>query len=91
MRILKFCAVAILFLTCLLSTASVYAQCAMCSLNAENSVQHGNTHGKGLNDGIMYLLAAPYIAVAVIGYIWYKSYRKKSALVDTKEEKIRFN
>lgn len=88
MKVLRYCAVAIGVLTLILLTADTYAQCAMCSLNAENSVQHGNTHGKGLNDGIMYLLAAPYIAVAVIGYIWYKKYRKKSVVLDIKSEKL---
>ena len=53
------------------------AQCAMCTLNAENSIKDGNTTGNGLNSGILYLLAAPYIAVAGIGLMWYKKYQKK--------------
>lgn len=51
------------------------AQCAMCAMNAENSVQEGNTQGKGLNDGILFLLGMPYLAVAVVGFIWYKKFR----------------
>lgn len=54
------------------------AQCAMCTLNAENSVKNGNTEGNGLNDGILYLLAAPYLAVAAVGFLWYKRYRKRA-------------
>ncbi len=61
------------------STTSVSAQCAMCTLNAESSVKNGNTEGKGLNDGILYLLAAPYLAVGAVGLIWYKKYRKKTS------------
>lgn len=53
------------------------AQCAMCTLNAENSVKEGNTTGNGLNSGILYLLAAPYIAIAGVGFIWYKKYQKQ--------------
>ncbi|WP_245586387.1 hypothetical protein [Olivibacter sitiensis] len=49
----------------------------MCTLNAEQSVQGENTQGKGLNNGILFLLAMPYIAVAVLGYLWYKKYRKE--------------
>lgn len=63
----------------------------MCTLNAENSVQNGNTEGRGLNNGILYLLAMPYLAVAVVGFIWYKKYRRKDILVDIKDEKINLN
>ncbi|WP_374166564.1 hypothetical protein [Arcticibacter sp. MXS-1] len=67
------------------------AQCAMCTLNAENSVKNGNTQGKGLNDGILYLLAAPYLAVAGIGFLWYKKYRKKNVALNMKNERIHMN
>jgi hypothetical protein len=63
----------------------------MCTANAENSVQNGNTEGKGLNDGILYLLAAPYIAVAAIGYLWYRKYRKKNIALNIKDEPINLN
>ncbi|WKK57702.1 hypothetical protein [Sphingobacterium sp. BN32] len=55
------------------TTAS--AQCAMCSLNAENSTQDGNTQGKGLNDGILFLLAMPFLIAAGVGLLWYKKFR----------------
>lgn len=55
------------------------AQCAMCSLNAENSTQDGNTQGKGLNAGILFLLAMPFIFGAGMGILWYKKYRTPSA------------
>ena len=69
----------------------VSAQCSMCSLNAENSVKNGNTQGKGLNNGILYLLAAPYLAVAGVGYVWYKRYRRKNVAINIKDEKINLN
>ena len=53
------------------------AQCAMCTLNAENSTKEGNTQGKGLNDGILFLLAMPFIIGAGVGILWYKKYRVK--------------
>ncbi len=55
------------------------AQCAMCSVNAEQSVKNGNTQGKGLNAGIIYLLAIPYVLMMGLGALWYKNYRKKVA------------
>lgn len=67
------------------------AQCAMCTLNADNSVENGNTEGKGLNNGILYLLAAPYLAVAAVGFLWYKKYRKKNIPMRVKESKINLN
>ncbi|RZM24813.1 MAG: hypothetical protein EOO88_21530 [Pedobacter sp.] len=55
------------------------AQCAMCSVNAEQSVKNGNTQGKGLNSGILYLLAIPYLLITGVGVLWYLKYRKKPA------------
>ncbi|GGE22700.1 MULTISPECIES: hypothetical protein [Sphingobacterium] len=54
------------------------AQCAMCTLNAENSTQEGNTQGKGLNDGILFLLAMPFMIAAGVGFLWYKKFRNTS-------------
>jgi len=54
------------------------AQCSMCSLNAEQGTQHGNTQGVGLNNGILYLLAIPYVLVGAVGILWYRNYRKKA-------------
>lgn len=72
----------------LLLSGSAYSQCSMCSATAENSVANGNTEGDGLNDGILYLLAAPYLAVACVGYLWYKKYRKKNDNLELKGEVV---
>lgn len=74
-----------------LSSQKVSAQCAMCTLNAENSVQNGNTDGNGLNKGILYLLAAPYLAIAGVGFLWYKKYRRKNVNLNIKDSKINLN
>ena len=55
----------------------VKAQCSMCTISAEQGTKNGNTQGKGLNSGIIYLLAIPYLLIAGIGILWYKNYRKK--------------
>lgn len=62
-----------------------YAQCAMCQATVESNIDNGGHTGKGLNSGIMYLLAAPYIAMLGVGYLWYKKYKKKSTVVDMKQ------
>ena len=52
----------------------VCAQCAMCRSTLENNYSNGNPGiAAGINTGILYLLAMPYLAVIVIGYFWYKS------------------
>lgn len=62
-----------------MTTAStVSAQCAMCTVTAEQSVKNGNSQGKGLNTGILYLLAIPYILITGMGILWYVKFRKKN-------------
>jgi hypothetical protein len=81
-----------LFLGLLLYSAQpVSAQCAMCSATAEAGVKDGNTEANGLNDGILYLLAAPYLAVAIVGYVWYKKYRRKNVDLNMGDEKFHLN
>ena len=43
-----------------------FAQCAMCKRNAETGMQNGNSIIRGLNTGILYLMAIPYLALAFI-------------------------
>lgn len=65
---------------CLLSTANdVVAQCPMCKTSVESGLKEGNTTGLGLNDGILYLLAMPYVLVGGVGFIWYRNYRRRTA------------
>ncbi len=68
------------------------AQCAMCSATVESNNANGGGATQGLNNGIMYLLVAPYLAVAIAGYIWYKKYRKKNDIpMEMREEKLHLN
>lgn len=65
------------------SSPEVQAQCAMCKATVTENVISGKGKGQGLNSGILYLMAFPYIIASVIGYFWYKSYKKskQTALV----------
>jgi len=50
------------------------AQCAMCRSTLENNFSNGDPGiAAGINTGILYLLVLPYLAVIVIGFLWYKS------------------
>ncbi|GMQ24750.1 hypothetical protein Aoki45_14320 [Algoriphagus sp. oki45] len=59
---------------------SSWAQCAMCRASVENNVSNGDTSiGAGLNNGILYLFVMPYLMAAIIGFLWYRSAKKKKA------------
>jgi len=63
------------------SADEVLAQCAMCRSTLENNYSNGDPGiAAGINTGILYLLAMPYLAVMVIGYLWYKSSKNADSL-----------
>ena len=66
-RRLGILALAILFL----APVEMNAQCAMCRAVLESSGE--NTLAEGINDGIVYLMAIPYI---LVGFLFYFVYRK---------------
>ena len=51
------------------------AQCAMCRAVIES--EENGEMAKGINNGIIYLMVFPYILVGGIGYIIYRSRRKR--------------
>jgi hypothetical protein len=69
----------------------VKAQCAMCTVAVESNNKSGAKTTSGLNHGIVYLLAAPYLAVAAVGLIWYKKYRRKNVSLDVPHKKLDLN
>lgn len=71
--------VLVVVLCSLFTYTDASAQCAMCSLNAENGATNGNTVANGLNDGIIFLLAVPYLIAIGVGILWYKKYRKNQS------------
>lgn len=56
------------------------AQCPMCRMSAESNLKNGGTAGKGLNNGILYMLATPYLVIGGIGYVWYRNRKKEEEL-----------
>lgn len=54
------------------------AQCPMCRMSAESNLKNGGTDGLGLNAGILYMLTAPYLLVAGMGYWWWRNRRRDS-------------
>ncbi|MFC0603838.1 hypothetical protein [Winogradskyella pulchriflava] len=64
-------------------TLSTNAQCAMCRAVLESG--EDQSAAEGINDGIMFLMAIPYILVAAIGYFIYRKYNKPQNLENTEE------
>lgn len=65
-----------------LHTVPLQAQCPMCKTGLEsNRKQSGltKTYGRGINNGILYLLAAPYLLVGTVGYFWWKNQKARKA------------
>lgn len=48
------------------------AQCAMCRAVLES--EEGQTAAEGINDGIVYLMAIPYILIGGVAYFIYKKF-----------------
>ena len=69
--------VVILFIIIGAASADTFAQCAMCRRVAETSHDaHENKSGRGLNSGIMYLLAVPYVLAGIGIYAYVKKGKK---------------
>jgi hypothetical protein len=81
----------IVFGLMIISVKPVKAQCAACAAAVETNAKSGDTTANGLNKGIMFLLAAPYLAVGVVGFIWYKKFRRKNINLDVRNEKLHLN
>ena len=80
--------VALLIVCCLLPIEQA-AQCAMCKASAEANLKAGGGDPRGLNAGILYMLALPYLLVAGIGYWWWRNRRKQNdPLDDDFEERV---
>ncbi len=60
----------------LVQSGSLKAQCAMCRAVVE---QGGEEIAEGINSGIVYLMAFPYIVVAVASYLLYRNWKRTSS------------
>jgi hypothetical protein len=54
-----------------------FAQCPMCKTALGSARESGSSVGNTLNDGIMYLLALPYLIGLIFAIIYYNNSRKK--------------
>lgn len=60
------------FIFLLANKATVFAQCAMCKTTASSDLENGGSIANGLNTGILYLMAIPYLILMIGGYFFFK-------------------
>jgi hypothetical protein len=75
-----------------------FAQCAMCKAAAESNLEHDpKSIARGLNKGILFLMAIPYVIVGIIYrnelVLFLKNIRnpKKIALTNERKQWLRFS
>ncbi len=52
------------------------AQCAMCRAVVE---QGGEETAEGINSGIVYLMAFPYLIIAISVFLFYRNWKKNNS------------
>jgi hypothetical protein len=61
-----------------LSAAPSQAQCTLCKNNVESARTEKDGYDiSGLNKGILYMMAAPYVMGGLVGFFWYRNVRRK--------------
>ncbi|RYE25080.1 MAG: hypothetical protein EOP45_05165 [Sphingobacteriaceae bacterium] len=91
MKNLKILFTVFIIILSFISKQPAQAQCAMCAANVESSHNAGGNKADGLNKGILVLLAAPYLAAAAVGYIWFKRFKRKNIEINMRKEKLNLN
>ncbi|WMI69411.1 hypothetical protein RBH95_03355 [Mangrovimonas sp. YM274] len=68
----------IIFCIGFLLSLNSFAQCAMCRAVLES--EEGQSAAEGVNNGIVYLMAIPYILIGGLGFIiYYKFFRTQKS------------
>lgn len=72
--------IAVLFFSLSFSLMHFYAQaqCAMCKSGVASNLEAGGNTGRGINTGILYLMAIPYLLIGgLIAYVFRKQISEK--------------
>jgi hypothetical protein len=62
------------FILFLITPIDLEAQCSMCRAVLES--EEGQQTAKGINNGIVYLMAIPYVLVGIVGYVVFRLLKK---------------
>jgi len=63
----------LVFLLLVMADQVMWGQCVMCKAVAEDSAAEGAV-GRGINQGILYIMAVPYLLLGIFGYLVYKKW-----------------
>ncbi len=66
----------VLIVTAIVSPVGLHAQCAMCGASVQSS-EEGAEMAAGLNSGILYLLAIPYLIFMTFAVVIYRTVKRK--------------
>lgn len=88
---LKISLILLVFTLVIISVIPASAQCAQCAAAVKTNKEAGSVTASGLNHGILFLLCAPYLAVAIGGYVWYKKYKRKDVELNVHPDKLNLN
>jgi hypothetical protein len=66
-----------IFVILLAIASDVLAQCPMCKMTAESNMKDGGTAGLGLNAGILYMLATPYLLLGTFAWLWWRNKQQR--------------
>ena len=67
---MKHLKIPVLLISAMSSVTMASAQCSICTKTAS---QLGEEAARGLNGGILYLAAVPFVIVAYIGFRWWRN------------------
>ncbi|WP_175455513.1 hypothetical protein [Winogradskyella thalassocola] len=73
----------VLSIIALLFVLKTNAQCAMCRAVLESG--EDQNMAEGINDGIVFLMAVPYILVGTIGFIIYRKFSRPDKSENTEQ------
>jgi hypothetical protein len=59
----------------------VNAQCSMCRQAAASNIEAGQKQGSGLNRGILFLMAVPYLLGGTAGVIYWKNRKRIKSMM----------
>ena len=74
---IKYVVFLFVFLIILMLSGDIVAQCPMCRMSAESNLKNGGKAGRGLNAGILYMFATPYLLVGGLAFVWWRYNRRR--------------
>src|SRR5437870_4175930 len=76
----KAVALILIFFYLFIQTATVSAQCSVCTKTA---LQMGDKPARALNTGIIYLMLTPFLIVGFIGYRWWRGNKQADQEIES--------